>query len=279
MGRLDNKIALITGGCGDIGVATAQVFAREGAHVIIADICDAEGLKLQNQFGLTYVYLNVEIEEHWKKFIKNVEKEYGHLDILFNNAGIFGFNEICSPQNPEFMSLDDWHAIHRVNLDSVFLGCKYAISLMKQKGGSIINMSSRAGFIGVPSAAAYASSKAAICNYTKSVALYCAEKSYNIRCNSLHPGIIQTSFWDPILRAKQYTFEEMKAVVPMGNLGSAYDVACAALYLASDESRYLTGTELTVDGGMSAGRIGNPLQVENIENLSTISVDKTVRKG
>ena len=150
--------------------------------------------------------------------------------------------------------------------------------MMKKQGGSIINMSSRAGFIGVPSAAAYASSKAAICNYTKSVALYCAEKSYNIRCNSLHPGIIHTNFWNPILSTKKYSIEEMKEAVPIGNLGSAHDVACAALYLASDESCYLTGTELTVDGGMSAGRIGNPLQAKDLKNLSTISVEKTVRK-
>jgi len=137
---------------------------------------------------------------------------------------------------------------------------KYAINLMKHKGGTIINMSSRAGFIGVPSAAAYASSKAAICNYTKSVALYCAEKQYNIRCNSIHPGIIHTDFWAPVLKTNEYTIDEMQATVPMGILGSAYDVACAALYLASDESRYLTGTEITVDGGLSAGRVGNPVK-------------------
>ncbi len=259
MGRLENKIALITGGCGAIGAETARLFAREGADVTIVDVRDKEGIKLQNQYGLTYYHLDVRQEEGWKGFIEVFRQKHSSLDILFNNAGIFGLTEISSPQNPELMSLDDWHYIHQVNLDSIFLSCKHLLPLMKEKGGSIINMSSRAAFIGVPSAAAYASTKAAICNYTKSVALYCAEKHYAIRCNSLHPGIIDTPLWNPILQKEESVSDKMLANIPLGRLGVAHEVACAALYLASDDSQYVTGTELTIDGGMSAGRVSNPI--------------------
>lgn len=276
MKRLLNKTVLITGGCGDIGLATAELFIQEGAHVIIADIQDQKGFKLQEKLGLIYKHLDVGNENDWEHFLNEFSSDYEKLDILFNNAGIFGFDEISSIQNPESLSLEDWRYIHQVNLDSVFLGCKFGIQMMKKNGGSIINMSSRAGLIGVPSAAAYASSKAAICNYTKSVALYCAEKSYQIRCNSLHPGIVQTDFWAPILKTEKYTIEDIKTKIPVKNLGTPYDIACAALFLGSDESRYITGTELMVDGGMSAGRIGNPIHAG--DNLSTKSVDKVVRK-
>ena len=175
MKRLLNKVALITGGCGEIGIETAKLFLREGATVIIADVLDEAGQAFQTELVIDYYHLDVSRDEDWRLFVADFSKKYRKLDVLFNNAGIFGFSEITSEQNPEVLTLEDWHHIHRVNLDGVFLGCKYGIQLMKQCGGSIINMSSRAGFIGVPYASAYAASKAAVCNYTKSVALYCAE--------------------------------------------------------------------------------------------------------
>ena len=259
MKRLLNKVALVTGGCGAIGIETAKLFLREGATVIIADVLDEAGQSFQTELGVDYYRLDVSLDEEWRQFVTDFSKKYRQLDVLFNNAGIFGFSEIISEQNPEVLSLDDWQHIQHVNLDSVFLGCKYGIQLMKKCGGSIINMSSRAGLIGVPYASAYAASKAAIANYTKSVALYCAEKKYSIRCNSLHPGIIQTHFWAPIFKTEEEMTKKMSDAVPMGYLGAAHNVACAALYLASDESSYVTGTEMIVDGGLSAGHTTNPI--------------------
>lgn len=259
MKRLLNKVALITGGCGAIGIEAAKLFLREGATVVIADVLDEVGSAFQTELGVDYYHLDVSRDDDWRRFVMDFSKKYRQLDVLFNNAGIFGFSEITSEQNPEVLSLEDWQHIHHVNLDSVFLGCKYGIQLMKQGGGSIINMSSRAGLIGVPYASAYAASKAAIGNYTKSVALYCAEQNYPIRCNSLHPGIIQTHFWDPIFKTEEAMNKKMSHAVPMGHVGMAYHVACAALYLASDESSYVTGTEMIVDGGLSAGNVTNPM--------------------
>lgn len=262
MVRLKNKIALITGGCGHIGLEIANLFMQNGATVIVVDIQDVDKLSLHNISNLEYLHFDVSDEQQWQTLSQLLRVKYNALDILINNAGIFGFNECSSPQNPEYMSFSDWNKIHNVNLNSVFLGCKYGIELMKKSGGSIINMSSRSAFIGVPSAAAYASSKAAIANYTKSVALYCAEMQYQITCNSIHPGIIHTQLWDPLLKNGKTSLDKMASNIPMGNVGNPIDVAYAALYLASDESKYVTGTEIAIDGGLSAGRISNPINAK-----------------
>ena len=192
MARVKDKIALVTGGSLGIGAETAKLLAHEGAKVIIVDILRDEGQIVAASIGGKFYFLDVSDESAWKKLIVEIKNEFGRLDILFNNAGITGFNENLGPQDPENISLKDWHYVHKVNLDGVFLGCKYGISLMKEHGGSIINMSSRSGLVGIPGASAYASSKAAIRNHTKTVALYCAEQGYKIRCNSLHPGAILT---------------------------------------------------------------------------------------
>jgi NAD(P)-dependent dehydrogenase (short-subunit alcohol dehydrogenase family) len=173
-----------------------------------------------------------------------------------------GLSGQLGPQDPEHTSLASWHYIHAINLEGVFLGCKYAIRLMKAgRGGSIINMSSRSGMVGVPNAVAYASSKAAIRNHTKSVALYCAEKNYSIRCNSIHPAAILTPLWDPILGEEQHketAIAKMTQYIPLKRMGEPIDVAYAALYLASDEASFVTGTELVVDGGILAGSAATP---------------------
>lgn len=160
--------------------------------------------------------------------------------------------------------------MHAVNLDGVFLGCKYGIQLMKKKGGAIINMSSRSGLVGIPAAAAYASSKAAVRNHSKSVALYCAEKNYNIRCNSLHPAAVLTPLWDTMLGTdsnKQQLIEEIARQIPFRRMGEPIDVAYAVLYLASDESRYITGIELTIDGGILAGSAAPPKNTKRKKSL------------
>lgn len=257
MNRVKDKIALITGASRGIGAAAAQLLVQEGAQVIMTDINDEEGMQTAKSISATYYHLDASSETEWEKIVEIIQKKYGRLDILCNNAGIIGLNPNLGPQDPENTRLDSWHFIHKVNLDSVFLGCKYGMKLMKQLGGSIINMSSRSGMVGVPGTAAYASSKAAIRNHTKTVALYCAQKKYNIRCNSIHPAAILTSLWDPILcspnKTKEMMIADIAAGIPLGRMGGPLDVAYAILYLASDESKYITGAELVIDGGILAG--------------------------
>src|SRR5574337_556646 len=201
MDRVKHKIALVTGAASGIGKATAHLLAQEGATVIVTDINDEQGERVAKEIGQHAIYrhLDVSDEQQWVSVTDDVIKQFGKLDILFNNAGIIGLAKDL-PQNPEYCSLENWRHIHTVNLDSVFLGCKHGIRVMKHHGNaSIINMSSRSGLVGVPNTCAYASSKAAIKNHTKSVPLYCAEKNYGIRCNAIFPAAILTPMWDPII--------------------------------------------------------------------------------
>jgi NAD(P)-dependent dehydrogenase (short-subunit alcohol dehydrogenase family) len=172
--KLDGKIALITGAAEGIGQAIARTFINEGARVIIADMNDEAGKKLESELGekSTFMHLNVSNEEEWQKLAADVEAKFGGLQILVNNAGILGLGPNFGPQDPENASLESWNKVHDVNLTGTFLGCKYGIKLIKKSGGAIVNMSSRSGVVGVPGAAAYASSKAGVRNHTKSVALY-----------------------------------------------------------------------------------------------------------
>lgn len=180
MKRLLNKIALITGAARGIGASIAQVFIQEGAYVILTDILDHEGKSLAKELGkqATYKHLDVKNESEWKSIYDQIIKEHNGLDILVNNAGITGFLETKGPFDSESPDLKSFNEVMTVNLNGTVLGCKYAIPLMKQNGGgSIVNISSRSGLVGIPSAAAYAASKAAVRNHTKSVALHCAEKN------------------------------------------------------------------------------------------------------
>lgn len=267
MARVKDKIALVTGGSRGIGAETARVLAREGATVVVTDILIDEGQAVADSIGGKFYALDVADESAWQKVISAIKAEFGRLDVLFNNAGITGMNQDLGPLDPENITLDAWRYVHKVNLDGVFLGCKYGIGLMKEHGGSIINMSSRSGVVGVPGASAYASSKAAIRNHTKTVALYCAEQGYKIRCNSLHPGAILTPIWDPMLgaenEAREKSIAAVAAGVPLGSMGEPSDVAYAVLYLGSDESKYMTGIELTIDGGILAGSQSAPKKHED----------------
>lgn len=262
MSRIMGKTALITGAARGIGQAIAEVFVREGATVILSDINDTLGKKLANNIDSEYIHLDVSQELDWKQTSKYIEEKYGQLDILVNNAGITGFLETKGPHDPENLDIDSWHKVHETNLDGVALGCKYGIHLMKaSSAASIINISSRSGIVGIPAATAYAYSKAAVRNHTKSVALYCAEQSYPIRCSSIHPGAISTPIWDAMLgegEQRETTLKEICAGVPLGVMGEPKDVAYAALYLASDESKYVTGIELNIDGGILAGSTAAP---------------------
>lgn len=261
--RLHNKIALITGAARGIGQATAALFHKEGATVIITDIRDNEGQALAQQLGghAEYLHLDVGDETNWAAVTEKIAGKYGRLDILVNNAGITGFLETAGPWNAENCDLSAWEEVHRVNSTGVMLGCKYAIRLMKEKGGSIVNISSRSGVVGIPGAVAYASSKASVRNHTKSVALYCAENGYKIRCNSIHPAAIMTPMWDAMLgegEQRRKIIKEIESGIPLGHFGEPMDVAYGILYLASDESKYITGIELTIDGGILAGSEAKP---------------------
>ncbi|PIB30700.1 short-chain dehydrogenase [Maribacter sp. 4U21] len=262
-GRLDKKIALVTGAARGIGKAIVELFHKEGAIVIITDILDKEGELLSNSLNSNNVYhhLNVKNEAEWVQITSFIQQEYRVLDILVNNAGITGFLETEGPFDAELIDLKSWNEVHEVNSTGVMLGCKYAIQLMKAKGGSIVNISSRSGMVGIPMAVAYASSKASVRNHTKSVALYCAEKKYNIRCNSVHPAAIMTPMWDMMLGkgdAREQTIKSVERGIPMGYFGEPLDVAYGVLYLSSEESKYVTGTELTIDGGILAGSEAKP---------------------
>ncbi|MFD2533403.1 SDR family oxidoreductase [Gracilimonas halophila] len=261
--RLENKIALITGAARGIGQATAELFHKKGATVIITDIRDDEGSSLSKKLGgkAEYLHLDAGDENNWVTAAEHIIEKYGRLDVLVNNAGITGFLETSGPFDAELVDLESWNEVHRVNATGTMLGCKYAIRLMKENGGSIINISSRSGVVGIPAAVAYASSKASVRNHTKSVALYCAEKGYNIRCNSIHPAAIMTPMWETMLgegEQRQQMIKDIESGIPLGHFGEPMDVAYANLYLAGDESKYITGIELTIDGGILAGSEAKP---------------------
>lgn len=267
--RLEGKIALITGAAQGIGEETAIVLAREGATVIVSDIQDEKGQNIAKKIGSSALYLHLDVsnEQEWFQVIKTILQKFSKLDILVNNAGITGFQEGFGPQDPENASLESWKAVHAINSDGVFLGCKYSIQAMKNNAGSsIINISSRSGLVGIPGAAAYASSKAAVRNHTKSVALYCAAQGYPIRCNSIHPAAILTPMWEPMLgdgSQRECNIAAIAKDIPMQKMGMPDDVANAVLFFASDESKYITGIELTVDGGLLAGA-GAPVTKQEI---------------
>lgn len=256
MDRLKDKVTLITGGGNGMGRADALLFAKEGAKVVIADIAEAEGGKVAEDIKkdggeAVFVKCDVSKESDWKKLIAEVIREYGKLNILVNNAGVI----VC--KKLEETSLDEWNWIMSINATGVFLGTKYAIGAMKNNGElcSIINRSSIGAQIASTVMAAYCASKGAVWAFTKSAAIYCAEAGYTIRVNSVHPGEVETPMAekeakDLGLPLQQY-LDEMEAAHPLG-IGKPIDIACLDLYLASDESKWVTGSEFVIDGGYTA---------------------------
>jgi len=266
MKRLHQKIALITGAAQGIGAAIAQAMADEGAKVVLTDINEGLLHQMALKLGMPALVLDVREEHQWEKAILRVLSEHGALHILVNNAGITGL-ESGALHDPEHGSLDEWRRVHTTNLDGVFLGCKHALRAMRHlpegERGSIVNISSRSGIVGIPAAAAYASSKAAVRNHTKSVALYCAEQRLPVRCNSIHPAAILTPMWEPILGTgpdREANMQAMVADTPLRRFGTPQEVASLAVFLASDESAYVTGSEFHVDGGILAGSAAVPSQ-------------------
>lgn len=256
--RLKNKICVITGAARGIGRAIASRFQAEGGTVIVTDIDVTAGKAAAAEIGCRFEALDVREEADWLRLGAILPK----ADVVVNNAGVTGFESGMVAHDPEHAKLTDWQAVHSINLDGTFLGCRYAIRAMKQNGaGSIINISSRSGLVGIPGAAAYASSKAAIRNHSKTVALYCAQQGWKIRCNSIHPAAILTSIWEPMLGTGSDRKVRMAALVadtPLKRFGMPEEVAAIAALLASDEATYITGTEINVDGGLLAGSAASP---------------------
>ena len=252
MGRLEGKTALVTGAASGIGLQTSIRLAEEGARVMMTDINLEEGLQQAEKLGANAAFLKLDIteEEEWISVLGETVKRFGHLDILVNSAGMVLIADV------EQITLEDWRKVHAVNLDGTFLGCKHGVRVMKEFGaGSIINLSSVSGMIGGFNLAAYNSSKGAVRMLTKSVALHCARAGYGIRCNSIHPTFIETPMLESMIldspdpeKARQTLVRQ----VPLRRIGKPEDVANMIVYLASDESTFVTGTEMVIDGGVIA---------------------------
>jgi NAD(P)-dependent dehydrogenase (short-subunit alcohol dehydrogenase family) len=250
MGRVDDKIALVTGGASGIGLAAAKLFIEEGARVAVADVAAREQAVAALGSNASFVPLDVRREEDWVAAIDKIVGDLGRLDILVNNAGVALLKDV------EATSLEDWRHLMAVNLDGVFLGCKHAVRVMKERGGgAIINVSSVAGIIGNGSLAAYCASKGGVRLLTKSVALHCAHKGYNIRCNSVHPSYVDTPMLQEmfaVARDPEKMQASCVAAAPLGRLAQPLEVARTILFLASADSGFTTGAEFLVDGGLTA---------------------------
>ena len=247
--RLEGKVALISGGARGMGAAEARIFAAEGASVVIGDILEEEGNRVEAEIAesggeAVFVTLDVTSEEDWQTAVDTAVERFGKLDILVNNAGIWDRGKV------EEQSSESWDRVMNVNSKGVFLGTKAAIPAMRETGGgSIVNISSVAGLVGSAGSTAYNASKGAVRLLTKGTAIqYAAE---GIRCNSVHPGPIETQ-----MLAEVYPDDDMReerlTAIPLGRLGQMEDVANGVLFLASDEASYMTGSELVIDGGYTA---------------------------
>lgn len=254
-GRVEGKVALVTGGASGIGLGCAERLAQEGARVVVTDLQDPKGEEAAASIGKAggqarYLHHDVTDEAAWEAVIADIAAHEGRLDILVNNAGIGLGGSVLE------MTLADWRKQTAVNLDGVFLGVKHSIPLMRKGGGgSIINMSSVAGLKGAPTLAGYCATKGGVRLFTKAVAMECANARDNIRVNSVHPGIIETPIWLSVAPTGTNTPPDLDAMsqmaVPLGVKGYPEDIANGVLWLASEESRYVTGAELVIDGGLS----------------------------
>jgi len=253
MALLDGKVGIITGAASGIGAATARTLAREGAKLVLTDIDDAAGTALAEEIQGVYLHHDVSDEDGWPAAITAAEK-LGRLDIMVANAGIAVMGSAID------MSLKDWRRQMAINVDGVFLSVKYTVPAMRRagNGGSIVMLSSVAGLRGSAGLAGYSASKGAVRLFAKSMALECAQAGDGIRVNSVHPGIIATPIWTKMpegLNRPMDPYAIAENSVPIGKAGEAGDIADGILYLASALSSHVTGSELVIDGGLTAGRI------------------------
>ncbi len=244
--RLDRKLAIVTGGASGLGEAMVRRFVDEGANVVVADIDEKAGQNLASELGNTcqFIRLDVSQEQDWQ----HIMAKFDRVDILVNNAGITTFGNI------EAVTLEQFKHEFEIDVVGVFLGCKHVIPSMKQHGGSIINIASMCAVRAQPDLVAYNGAKAAVTHMTRSVALHCAREKYGIRCNAILPGIIKTPILQKVLDQMENSkalFDEWVSDHPVGRLGEPEEIAEMAVYLASDQSKFTTGTEMRIDGGSS----------------------------
>ncbi|AXB78402.1 SDR family oxidoreductase [Novosphingobium sp. P6W] len=248
MGRVEGKVALVTGGGSGLGAADCEALAREGAVVVVTDVKLEPALAVADRIGNGAVAMALDVadEAQWIAVMQEIEARFGRLDVLVNNAGVVLSADV------EETSLEQFRWVSAIMTDGVFLGCKHAIPLMnKGSGGSIVNMSSTGALLGYPIFFAYSAAKGAVRAMTKSVAVMCQEKGYKIRCNSVHPGSIETPMVQTAEGRPGQTREIPEGVLPPGTAGHPKDVAALVLYLASDESRFITGAEMVIDNGVT----------------------------
>ena len=245
MGRVDGKVAIVTGAASGMGRADAQLLAAEGARVVLADLNEADGHDAAEALGDSAIFLRLDVtdEDNWKSVIAATVETFGRLDILVNNAGMIALGSIVDTD------LESWRRVNAVNSDGVFLGCKHAIPAMAESGGgSIINMSSVAAIHGQSFVAAYTASKGAVRALTKNIAMFCKEQKNGIRCNSVHPDGVKTPMVVKVAMGKETaTREEIEMIGEAGNMCEPEDIANLVLYLASDESRFVNGAEMVID--------------------------------
>jgi len=255
MNRMRGKSAIVTGGGVGIGRACALKLAEEGATVCVTDVNETTGAMVVEDIrraggDAIFIKHDAADEAGWQLVMRSVLDRYKRVDVVVNNAGVALAGDV------EHTTLEQWRWLMRINLDGVFLGTKHAIGAMKEhRSGSIINLSSIEGLIGDPTLAAYNASKGGVRLLTKSAALYCAKAGYNIRVNSVHPGYIWTPMVESFLKSQGDVAEGRKlldSMHPVGHIGEPDDIAYGVLYLASDESKFVTGTELVIDGGYTA---------------------------
>ena len=245
MGRVEGKVVIVTGAASGMGRADAELLAREGARVVVTDLNEADGRQVAESIGDAAIFLRLDVtdEANWASVIATTVETFGRLDVLVNNAGMIALGNVVETD------LQAWRQINAVNSDGVFLGCKHAIPAMADSGGgSIVNMSSVAALSGQSFVAAYSASKGAVRALTKSVALYCKEQSNGIRCNSVHPDGVKTPMVVKVAMGKDTASEEeIEMIGKAGNMCEAEDVANLVLFLASDESLFITGAEIVID--------------------------------
>lgn len=253
MGRVAGKVALVTGGASGLGKADCRRLVEEGARVVIADIDTdgAEALAAELGEAAIAVKLDVSSPDDWQAAIARTEAAFGGLNILVNNAGI------VVVADPEETSIEQFRKVQSVMSEGVFLGVKYALPLMARSGqGSIINMSSTASHLGYPPFFAYSAAKGAVRSMTKSIAMHCQQKGYPVRCNSVHPASIETPMVQGAMGRPGEEQDVPDGVLPAGSIGAPKDVANLVLYLASDESRFVTGAEFLIDNGLTVTPAG-----------------------
>lgn len=252
MGRVGGKIAIVTGAASGIGRACARRLAGEGATVVLADRDEAGGAAAAAELGAPHAFRALDVTDPaaWERVVGETVGVHGRLDVLVNAAGIAILRDL------EQTTLEEWRLVHAVNSEGTFLGCQAALRVMKGAGGgSIVNVSSVAGIVGDPDLAAYCASKGAVRMLTKAVALHAARAGHGVRCNSVHPAFVDTPMVDAVIAAgaaRGLSRAKLERAIPLGRLGEVDDIAHFVVYLASDESRFVTGAEHVIDGGLTA---------------------------